>query len=107
MYISSFMYNHWSLLCIPLYFLWLPIFLCFIIGVPSVVVWLLLIIICFCSLLQAINIVHALNEGNKTQAIKMFLLQILGILVAVSPTLLNIDYTISYLVQHNIFASYP
>lgn len=103
----SFLYNHWELLCVPLYFLWLPIFLCFFAGVPSVVVWLFLFYIFICSILQAINIHHALNNNDKQLAIKIFLLQIIGIIIAVWPILENIDYSIQYMVQHDIFTSVP
>ena len=101
------LYNHWVLLCLPLYFLWFPIFVCFFVGVPSIIVWLFLFYIIICSILQAINIHHALNNNDKPLAIKMFLLQLIGIFFAVWPITCNIDYSIRYMVQHNIFSSFP
>ena len=103
----SFLYNNWELLCGPLYLLWLPIFLCLFAGVPSVVVWLFLFYIFICSILQAINIHHALNNNDKPLAIKMFLLQIIGMIIAVLPILGNVDYSIRYMVQHDIFTPFP
>lgn len=103
----SFIYKYWLFLCVPLYFLWLPIYACFFVGVPSIIVWLFLFYILICSILQAINIHHALKNSDKPLAIKMFLLQFIGILFAVYPILLDIDYSIRYMVQHDIFSSYP
>ena len=107
MYQWSFLYNYWLLLCVPLYFLWLPILVCIFLGVPSIIVWLFLFFICICSLLQAINIHHALNNNDKPLALKMFLLQIIGIIIAIGPILIDIDYSIRYMVQHDIFSSFP
>ena len=102
-----FIYNHWRLWCVPLYFLWFPIFTCFFVGIPSVVVWGFLFYLCLSTIFQIINIFHALNENDKSLAIKMLLLQLLGILFAVWPIICNIDYSIRYMVQHNIFSSFP
>ena len=102
-----FLCNYWLLLCLPLYFLWLPILVCIFVGVPSIIVWFFLFCICICSLLQAINIHRALNDNDKPLALKMFLLQIIGIIIAVGPILIDIDYSIRYLVQHDIFSSFP
>ena len=107
MYQWSFLYNYWLLLCVPLYFLWLPIIVCIFVGVPSIIVWLFLFYILICSILQAINIHHALNNNDKPLAIKMILLQIIGIIFAVWPILVDIDYSIRYMVQHDIFSSFP
>lgn len=69
--------------------------------------WLFLFYILICSILQAINFHHALNNNDKPLAIKMILLQIIGIIFAVWPILVDIDYSIRYMVQHDIFSSFP
>ena len=101
------LYKYWYLLCIPLYFLWMPIFACFFAGGPSIFVWTLLLYMLICTGLQSYNIIRAYKKGEKTLAIKMFLLFLIGILVATSPIFSNFDYSIKYMLYHNIFTSYP
>ena len=101
------LYKYWYLLCIPLYFLWMPIFAWFFAGGPSIFVWILLLYMLICAGLQSYNIIRAYKKGEKTLAIKMFLLFLIGILVATSPIFSNFDYSIKYMLYHNIFTSYP
>ncbi len=99
--------NIWKYLSIQFYILWIPIFACFFVGVPSIVVWGILLYICICSLFVVRGIIHALNEGNKKLATTIFILLLFGILIATFPIYIDVAYSFGYMIQHNIFLSYP
>lgn len=94
-------------MCFLLYGQWMPIFFCFFSGAPSIIVWIILVLIVACCGLQLMTIYYTMREGEYLLSLKILILTVLGVVVGTFPVFLNTSYSVHYMLQHNIFLSYP
>ena len=102
----DFCYEHHWLITLSMYSIAMAIFAFFFTGAPAIFVWLCILYILVCSVIQIWNIVCSLREGEYERALIILVFHSLGVLISAGFIFGNTKYTVRYLIESNIFVPY-
>jgi len=105
-YLDFFYEKHW-LITLSMYAMCLVVFACFFMGVPAIFVWMCILYILVSCGIQIWNIIRSLREGEYVRALLILVFHSLGVDLSAVFIFGNLEYTVRYLLESNIFLPYP